>query len=101
MSDEPIIWEAPPDPKTLPPSLYEPLLEAVKGKPGSWARIRSGPSASMYSAKRRLDETAGKTDLRWEFKNARVGEMNGKAVYGLWARYRTPEQVETASKRRR
>jgi hypothetical protein len=101
VSDEGIIWEAPPDPKDLPPALYAPLLVAVKERPGSWARLRTGPSASMYSGRKRLEETAGKTDARWEFKSGRIAELPVARGYGLWARYRTPEQVEAAEKRRR
>ena len=35
--------------------------------------------------------TAGKSDVRWEFKNARI---TGTKQYGLYARHRTPEQME-------
>jgi hypothetical protein len=35
MSDEEIVWEAPPDPKNLPPALWlSRLLAAVQSKPG-------------------------------------------------------------------
>lgn len=99
MNDE-IVWEAPPDPALQPPAPYVEALAQVKTRPGAWARIRTGPSATIYSAKRRLNATAARTDEHWEFRNAPMPE-EGVRMYGLFARYRTAEQLEAATRRKR
>ena len=97
MSDPEIVWEAPPDPKDLPPAMYVPLLAKVMERPGAWARINTGRATTMYDRAKRLRNTAGKSDVRWEFRNGRV---EGKEkLYGLWARYRTPDQMLEAERK--
>lgn len=98
MSDE-IIWEAPPSTEFQPPRPYIEPLKQVKARPGAWARIRTGPQNTIYSAIKRLKDTAGRTDEHWEFRSARVEDE--EHVHALYARYRTAEQLEAATRRKR
>jgi len=93
-----VSWEAPPDDKLRPPRVYHEALAKVKARPGSWARIRVAQASTVYDGRRRLEATAGATDERWEFLNKK---LDGSDTYGLFARYRTPEQMEAAQRKRR
>lgn len=88
MPDLEIVWEPPP--RRQRPSQFDTALEAVRDKPGEWARLRLyKSSAAAYGARRRLTSNHSTHDERWEFAVARVEDE-----YGLWARHRTEEQMK-------
>jgi len=92
-------WEAPSDPSLNPPKIFIEVLAKVKARPGSWARIRTAQSSTAYTSRQRLEQTAGRSDERWEFVNKKL--ENGSGAYGVFARYRTPEQMEAAQRKKR
>lgn len=90
-----IVWEDPPRRvNQASPEVFDGVLDQVKARPGEWARIRSYDSQSpAYSGRKRLHSARHRHDEKWEFKVARI-DGDG---YGLYARYRTEEQMGGAS----
>jgi hypothetical protein len=88
-----IVWEAPPSPATRALTDYDEVLAAVKQRPGQWARLRVFVTGNIYTVRKGL---AGKyTENRWEFQ---IVKNKGEDVWTLYARYRTPEQMEAAKR---
>jgi len=95
MSENEIVWEAPPHGGRRP-TMYAPIIEQLKKRPGQWARIRTVPSQSgSYGARKAFLKNAA--DERFEATTGTVEENeNGmvKVMYGVWARYRSEEQMK-------
>lgn len=90
-----VVWEAPPPPReTL--GIYEEALAEVKRNPGRWARLRSLKQSSAYGARKRLVKLLAEEEA-WELTTARL-DSNG--TYGLYAHYRTPEQMAATTGRK-
>jgi len=88
-----IEWGAPPERRT--PSKYNEALDEIKARPGTWARLRTFEgSSAAYSARKTVGKAAGPDD-HWEIRVARLEEGD---EYGIWARYRTDEQMKAAKK---
>lgn len=90
MSDE-LVWEAPP-PATGRRSIYAPIIKTLVERPGQWARVKTLSSqSSAYNARRGFLKAA--KDERFE---ATTGPIDGTSEYGVWARFRTREQMREA-----
>jgi hypothetical protein len=91
MSGEEIVWEAPPE-QSQRRTMYGPTVGQLKKRPGQWARIRVLPTQSgAYGARKGFLKTAD--DERFEATTGAI-EENGKVMYGVWARYRSDEQMK-------
>jgi hypothetical protein len=90
MSGEEIVWEAPPE--RAYSTRYAPIVEQLKKRPGQWARIRNlGTQSGAYGARKAFLKSAA--DERFEATTGPV-EENGQVMYGVWARYRSDEQMK-------
>jgi hypothetical protein len=90
-----VVFETPPERNQGLYAIYREAVEQVKGAPGRWARIRifnsSGPA---YNARKGIKKQIA-SDERWEITIAKIAEADGQPErYGLWLRYRTPEQMQ-------
>ena len=86
-------WGAPPERRS--PSKYRAALDEIKARPGTWARLRVfETSSSAYSARKTVGKAAG-PDERWEIK---VAKLENGDEHGIWARFRTDEQMKAAKK---
>lgn len=90
-----VVWLAPPEQGTK--GVYDEVLMQIKEAPGRWARVRVWTKSSpAYNAKRTLARRTSE-DERWESKISRFYEEDGGGErFGLWIRYRTPEQMKAA-----
>lgn len=94
MSEQELIWEAPPVTAVRRESIYNAAIDQLKERAGQWARIRVVASQSgAYSARKSFLKMA--KDPRYE---ARTGPIDGSDEYGVWARFRTREQMQEAKK---
>jgi len=87
MSDE-LVWEAPPTRETK--SKYAPIAAELKKNPGRWARIQSSENPSTVANARAVFMRVA-SEPQFE---ARSGKDN-EGGFGLWARYRTAEQMKS------
>lgn len=84
-----IVWEAPPASAGIKPSMYHDVIAQLKERAGQWARVRAtGSQSGAYSARKSFLKVA--KDERFE---ARTGAIDGSDEFGVWARYRTREQM--------
>jgi hypothetical protein len=83
-------WEAPPRPYSS--SKYRPIIDEVKGRPGSWAKVgewsHGRKGASVHNIRARLIELAD--DPHFEAKVIRIDEE----TTGLWVRWRNEDQMK-------
>jgi hypothetical protein len=84
-----LVWEAPRAARM--PSMYDKALAEVKKRPGQWARLRvfdntGGAYSASGGLRKRFDG-----DGRWEVAVRPLA--NGAEGFGLYVRYRTPEQL--------
>lgn len=85
-----IVWEAPPVNHSERMAAFLKALAEVKKTPGRWARMRVWEtSGGAYSARKSIIAAVG-ADEKWEIVVRRTGNAE---EHGIWARYRTPEQV--------
>ena len=99
MSEIEIVWEAPPEPKSNQGRVYGAKLVEVQQRPGQWARLRTFTKASSAHNARSTINKRVKEDERWEVYAARIED--GVDVWGVWVRYRTPEQMNAKPRRGR
>jgi hypothetical protein len=85
-----MVWEAPPD-GPLRSNKYGPQLAELKKNPGRWARLRLAPSNSGAYGSRKAMRRIVDGDEQYEFVVRLAEDGEG---FGVWARYRTPEQME-------
>ena len=84
-----LVWEDPP--RKSPTEVFDGALDAVKARPGEWARVRTYDSQSpAYAARKRLHGARHRHDERWQFS---VNRIDGDG-WGLYARYRTEGQMK-------
>jgi hypothetical protein len=92
MSEQDLVWEAPPVERRA--SIYNDAIDQLKERAGQWARVRvTGSQSGAYSARKGFLKAAN--DPRFE---ARSGPLNGTSDYGVWARYRTREQMQAVKR---
>jgi hypothetical protein len=80
-------WEAPPEQYIT--SKYHKPVEQVKERPGHWLLVKTTSSGSAYSARNHIKRLTER-DRRYECIVRRIDETQ----YGLYLRYRTPEQMK-------
>ena len=88
-----VVWEAPPPPSVRALTEYDEPLAQVKERPGQWAKLRVFVTGNVYTVRKGL--AAKHTENRWEFL---VVKTKDKEEWALYARYRTPEQMEAAKR---
>jgi hypothetical protein len=83
-----IAWEDPP--QSWRASKWDAAIEAVKKRPGQWARVGVWPNGTSqpYGARKVIRKR--EPDERLEAVVIRIDAE----THGLWLRWRTPEQVE-------
>jgi hypothetical protein len=89
-SEVEMIWETPPD-GPVRTNKYAPQLAELKKNPGRWARMRLAESQSGAYGSRTAMRRVVDGDDRYEFVVRFDDSSNG---FGIWARYRTPEQMD-------
>lgn len=98
-SEVEVVWEAPPNPAEAP-SVYDAAMAELKNSPGRWARLRVFATVSpAYNARKKLKKLF--PDERWEIAAGRIvrGEDGAEQGFGLWVRYRTPEQMAAVKRK--
>lgn len=83
MTVEEIVWEDPPSKRSSAPSIWAEILAPLVERPNTWARIRTGPPASMYSMAGNLRNNDSVPPGIWDFAARKIDDETG----GLWARY--------------
>lgn len=90
-----LVWEAPPEPTSRMISDYAEVLKEVKEHPGQWARVRVFTTQNAYTVRKNL--IANYREDRWEFKIVITKPTaDTPETWTLYARYRSPEQMQTA-----
>ena len=91
-----LVWEAPPEPTSRTLGDYEQVLKEVKDHPGQWARIRVFTTQNAYTVRKNL--IAAYREDRWEFKIVitKPKAETETETWTLYARYRSPEQMQAA-----
>ena len=93
MTDNDLVWEAPPEKKRR--TKYGPIVEELKKNQGRWARVRVvGQASSGWSVRKSLLTAAGND----EALEVVTGKIDGEDNYAVWARYRTPEQMKAVKR---
>jgi hypothetical protein len=83
-----LVWSVPPERDGS--SMYDEVITEIKKSPGRWARVRvTATNGGAYTARKSFLSRA--KDPRWEVW---VRPIEGTTDYGVWVRYRTPEQME-------
>jgi hypothetical protein len=87
-----VVFEDPAE-REARPGMYDSAIEAVKEKPGVWARVRIlHGSAGAYAARKKLvDQLAN--DPAWQVKVGRTYSSENEQERAVFLRYRTEEQM--------